>query len=159
MILVRAAVALHFIALALWVGGLATIAAVVAPVAFQADRAFAGAVVGGSLRAFGRIEIGCAVVALFTAVLAQAVGVWGPRVRWPRILAIVAMAVLTLVYTQAVYPPMEELRPEVRMGNPAAKAEFDRLHRLSTRVVGANLLLGLLVLGVSAATIKSSEGS
>lgn len=159
MILVRTAVALHFIALGVWTGGLATIAAVVAPVAFRVDRAFAGAVVGDSLRAFGNVEIGCAVVALLSAVVAQAVGVWGRRVRWPRILALVAMSALTLFYTQSVYPRMAELRPSAQGGEVHAKAEFDRLHRLSTRVVGANLLLGLAVLGVSAATMKSPEGS
>jgi uncharacterized membrane protein len=157
--LVRAAVALHFTALAIWVGGLAAIGAVVAPVAFQTDRSVAGAIVGGSLRAFGRVEIVCAVVALFTAVLAQAVGVWGKGVRWPRILGLVAMAALTLAYTQAVYPPLEELRPRVRAGDPAARADFDRLHRMSTRLVGANLLLGIAVLGLSASTMKSPEGS
>jgi hypothetical protein len=158
MILVRAAVALHFVALAVWVGGLAALGLIVPPLAFRTDPAFAGVVVGGSLRIFGKVEIACAVVALLTAVVAQAVGVWGPRVRWPRLLAIVAMAVLTLIYTQAVYPPMEELSPR-RPTDPAAKAEFDRLHAWSTRLVGANLLLGLAALGFSAATIKSSEGS
>lgn len=161
MILVRAAVALHFVALGLWVGGLAVIGAVVAPLAFKVapSREVAGALVGGSLRSFGRIEILCALVALLTAVLAQAVGVWGRGVRWPRILALLAMVALMLVYTQAVYPPMETLRPHVQAGDVAAKADFDRLHRWSTRLVGANLLLGIVVLGVSAATMKSPDGS
>lgn len=158
MILVRAAVALHFIALALWVGGLAALGLIVPPLAFRADPAFAGVVVGGSLRVFGKVEIACALVALFTAVIAQAVGVWGRDIRWTRILALLAMVVLTLVYTQAVYPPMEELSPR-RATDVAAKAEFDRLHAWSTRLVGANLLLGIVVLGVSAATMKSPDGS
>ncbi|HEX7897314.1 MAG TPA: DUF4149 domain-containing protein [Planctomycetota bacterium] len=156
MILVRASTALHFIALALWVGGLAAIAFAVAPTAFQvAPRETAGLVVGDSLRAFGRMELVFGALALFSAVICQFVGVWGPRVRWPRILALVAMAGLSLFYTQSVYPRMAELRPTGSQG----KAEFDRLHRLSTRVVGANLLLGIAVLGVSAATMKTPEGS
>jgi len=161
MILVRAAVALHFIALGLWVGGLAVIGGVVAPLAFKAapSREVAGALVGGSLRNFGRIEIALALVVLFSAVLAQAVGVWGRGVRWPRILALLAMVAILLAYTQAVYPPMEDLRPKVQAGDAEAKAKFDRLHRWSTRLVGANLLLGIVVLGVSAATMKSPDGS
>ena len=156
MILVRASTALHFIALALWVGGLAAIAFAVAPTAFQvAPRETAGLVVGDSLRAFGRMELVFGALALFSALICQFVGVWGPPVRWPRILALVAMAGLSLFYTQSVYPRMAELRPTGSQGKP----EFDRLHRLSTRVVGANLLLGIAVLGVSAATMKSPDGS
>lgn len=150
---VRTSCALHFIALALWVGGLAAIAFAVAPTAFQvASRETAGLVVGDSLRRFGRGELILASVALFTAVICQFVGVWGPRVRWPRLLALVAMAGLSLYYTQSVYPRMQELRGK-------DKPAFDRLHGVSTKVVGANLLLGIAVLGVSAATLRSPDGS
>jgi putative copper export protein len=157
--LVRTACALHFLALSFWVGGLAAIAFVVAPTAFNvAPRETAGLVVGDSLRAFGRLELILGAVALFSALICQFVGVWGPRVRWPRLLALVAMAGLSLVYTQAIYPPMQELRPRRAPGN-AAEADFNRLHRMSTRVVGANLLLGIVVLGTSAATMRSPDGS
>lgn len=150
---VRAACALHFLALALWVGGLAAIALVVAPTAFKvAPRETAGLLVGESLRAFGRLELILGAVAIFSALICQFVGVWGPRVRWPRLCALVAMAALSLVYTQSIYPRMEKARG-------TDKAEFDRLHRRSTKVVGANLLLGLVVLGASAATLKSPDGS
>jgi uncharacterized membrane protein len=160
MILVRVSTALHFLALGLWVGGLVALAFVVAPTAFHvAPRETAGLLVGDSLRAFGHLELIFGAVALFSAVICQFVGVWGPRVRWPRILALVAMAALSLFYTQSIYPRMAELRPAARAEAVDAKGEFDRLHRLSTRVVGANLLLGIVVLGVSAATIKSPDGS
>ena len=158
--LVRTSCALHFIALGLWIGGLAVIAAVVAPTAFRvAPRETAGLLVGDSLRAFGRLELVFGAVALFTALICQFVGVWGPKVRWPRLLALVAMAALSLAYTQSVYPRMAEIRSDAQAGRAEAKAEFDRLHRTSTRLVGANLLLGLAVLGVSAATMKSPDGS
>ncbi len=151
--LVRTSCALHFVALALWVGGLAAIAFAVAPVAFRvAPPETAGWVVGDSLRRFGRGELILAAVVLFSAVICQFVGVWGPRVRWPRLLALVVMAGLSLYYTQSVYPRMERLRGKDR-------AEFQRLHRISERAVGANLLLGLTVLGVSAATLRSPDGS
>jgi len=160
MILVRASTALHILALGLWVGGLATIAFVVAPTAFKvAPRETAGLLVGDSLRVFGSLELIFGAIALFTGLICQFVGVWGSRVRWPRLLALVGMAVLSLVYTQSIYPRMRDLRPAAQAGAVDAKGEFDRLHRLSTRVVGANLLLGLVVLGVSAATMKSPEGS
>ena len=151
--LVRTACALHFLSLALWVGGLAAIALVVAPTAFKvAPRETAGLLVGASLRAFGRLELILGAVAIFSALICQFVGVWGPRLRWPRILALVAMAFLSIFYTQSIYPRLEEVRGK-------DKPEFDRLHRLSTKVVGTNLLLGLVVLGASAATMKSPDGS
>ena len=151
--LVRTACALHFLSLALWVGGLAAIALVVAPTAFKvAPRETAGLLVGASLRAFGRLELILGAVAIFSALICQFVGVWGPRLRWPRILALVAMAFLSIFYTQSIYPRLEEVRGK-------DKPEFDRLHRLSTKVVGATLLLGLVVLGASAATMKSPDGS
>ena len=65
--------ALHTLALALWLGGLVAIGALVAPTAFHAVRAsaalagslpmqnaLAGAVVGGSLRLFNFLCLGCA---------------------------------------------------------------------------------------------------
>ena len=64
--------ALHLLALALWLGGLVAIGALVAPIAFHATRsapalagnlplqnALAGAVVGGSLRLFNILTLVC----------------------------------------------------------------------------------------------------
>jgi hypothetical protein len=69
--------ALHLLALALWLGGLVAIGALVAPTAFHATRtapalagnlpqqnALAGAVVGGSLRLFNKLDFACAAVLL-----------------------------------------------------------------------------------------------
>lgn len=157
--LVRTSCALHFVALGLWVGGLAVIGAVVAPTAFRVSKDTAGMVVGDSLRLFGRIELVLGAVAIFTAIICQFVGVWGPKVRWPRLLALVAMAGLSLAYTQSIYPRLAELTPYARAEGTPQKKKFDRLHKRSTQLVGANLLLGIVVLGVSAATMKSPDGS
>ena len=69
--------ALHLLALALWLGGLVAIGALVAPTVFRAVRAFpalagsvplqntlAGSVVGGSLQKFGFLSLACAAVLL-----------------------------------------------------------------------------------------------
>ena len=71
--------ALHLLALALWLGGLVAIGALVAPTAFHAARtapalagnvpaqnALAGAVVGGSLRVFSFLTFACAGVLLLS---------------------------------------------------------------------------------------------
>jgi hypothetical protein len=51
---------------------------------------------------------------------------------------------------------MEKLRGDPA---PSARQRFDRLHKTSERLVGANLLLGLALLGLSAATLRSADGS
>ena len=152
--MIRTACALHFVVLSLWVGGLAAIALVVAPVAFHVDRDVAGRVVGASLRVFGRIELVLAALALITAFLCQSVGVWGGTVRWIRLTLLLLMTALSLGYVAGVYPAIEKAR-----GRAEAKADFDRLHRLSVQLVGANLLLGIAAIGVSAAGLKSPDGA
>ena len=75
--LLVAARILHLLALALWLGGLVAIGALVAPTAFHATRsapalagnlplqnALAGAIVGGSLRLFNILTLACAAVLL-----------------------------------------------------------------------------------------------
>lgn len=152
--MIRAACAAHFLALALWVGGLAAIALVVAPVAFHVNREVAGQVVGTSLRVFGRIELVLAALVLMTAFVCQSVGVWSGAVRWIRIAMLLLMTALSIGAVAGVYPAIEKVR-----GRPEAKAEFDRLHRRSVQLVGANLLLGVATIALSAAAMKSPDGS
>jgi hypothetical protein len=136
---------------------LAAIALVVAPSAFRTapSREAAGALVGESLRSFGTLEAVFAVTALVTGVLLQSVGAWGPRVRWIRMSALVAMAALLVCYSGHVHPEMARLRGD---GSPSARERFDRLHRTSVRLVGAPLLGGRALLGLSAAALRSPDG-
>ena len=152
--MIRSACAIHFVVLSLWVGGLAAIALVVAPVAFHVNRDLAGQVVGASLRVFGRIELVLAALALVTAFFCQSVGVWGGTVRWVRLSMLLLMTALSLGYVAGVYPAIEKVR-----GRAELKADFDNLHRLSVRLVGANLLLGVATIGLSAAAMKSPDGA
>jgi len=151
---IRSACAVHFVALSVWVGGLAAIALVVAPVAFHVNRDLAGQVVGASLRVFGRVELVMAAIALMTAFVCQSVGVWGGTVRWVRLAMLLLMTALSLAYVAGVYPAIEKVR-----GRAEAKADFDRLHRRSVQLVGANLLLGVVTIGLSAAAMKSPDGA
>jgi putative copper export protein len=155
--MLRAACALHFVALGLWVGGLAAIGLVVAPTAFRnpETRPTAGIVVGDSLRLFGKVEAVCAAAALITGILLQSVGAWGPGVRWLRMSVLIVMALILVCTTGHLYPELERLRGDP---SPAARERFQRLHGASERLVGANLLAGLALLGLSAATLRSPDG-
>jgi len=140
--------AVYAAALALWVGGLATISFVVAPAAFQQDRPAAGKIVGAALRRFGGVEIGCGLVALAASLRLRRGG------RWERTLRPVAgtvMLALTLTYVLWVYPAAAAARdlPE----------RFALLHRISVLLVSANILVGALQLVVSAARVKPPDAA
>jgi uncharacterized membrane protein len=147
----RFALALYFAAIALWTGGLATISFVVAPTAFrQVSREDAGKVVGNSLRAFGRVEIGCGAVALAASLLLRRGGSW-ERVYRPTVL--ILMLLIALAYVVAIYPEAATARAK------QAHEEFALMHRISVLLVATNILLGGTQLAVSAARLKAPDGA
>ena len=123
--------ALHLLALALWLGGLVAIGALVAPTAFHAARtapalagslpaqnALAGAVVGGSLRLFNFLTLACAAVMLTVNLLLSA-----PR-RWTGACLGVTLVLLasTLFLAFGLTPAMDRAQAAGRM------TDFDRMH-------------------------------
>jgi hypothetical protein len=160
--MIRSAYALFFGSLSLWVGGLAALA-VSAPVLFRQaalTRAQAGQAFGAMLRAFGYVEMACAAILLVSAIVLH---VGAPGENWVKAvrLALLAVMILLLVaYGFGIHPAIHEERARIANfdalpEHDPAKAKFDRLHRWSTRLVGANLLVGLALLLFSAATFKS----
>lgn len=122
---------LHLLALALWLGGLVAIGALVAPTAFHAARsapilaghlpqqnALAGAVVGGSLRLFNFVSLACAGVMLVAVLLLPA-----PR-RWTGACLGTTLVLLasTLYLAFGLTPAMDLAQAQGRM------ADFDRMH-------------------------------
>jgi len=124
---------LHLLALALWLGGLVAIGALVAPTAFHAARtapalaghlpqqnALAGAVVGGSLRLFNFLTLACAAVLLAANLLLLPSA---PR-RWTG----ACLGTTLVLLASAVYlmfgltPAMDLAQAQGRM------ADFDRMH-------------------------------
>ena len=139
---------LQLLALGSWVGSIVYFSSVVTVGAFRvlADRDQAGALVGytlGGLHVFGMIA---AIIYLLAALgLGRSL-----RALWaPAALGVILMFVLTLVSERIVIARMETLRTEMisvdatAVTNPL-RAEFDRLHRVSVRLEGAVLLIGLV---------------
>ena len=125
--------ALNLLALALWLGGLVAIGALVAPTAFHAVRsapalagnvpgqnALAGAVVGGSLRLFNFLSMACTGVMLAAGLLLLP---WASR-RWTG-----ACLVTTLVLLASVLYLAFGLTPAMDLAQAQGKmTDFDRMH-------------------------------
>lgn len=137
----------EILSLGTWVGSIIYLSFIVAPGVFStlASRDQAGAVVGLVLGRLHLLGYGAGIVYL-AATVARTRSV--AALARPAALAVILMLVLTVISQQAVSPRMAGLR--TRMGsidltptdNPL-RVEFDRLHRISVRLEGAVLLLGL----------------
>jgi uncharacterized membrane protein len=164
--MIRVASAVFLSALGLWVGGMATLGFVVAPILFQSvhSRLEAGTIFGRILGVFGWLEIGLALVCLVALVLLRWGRGLGGRGAALRIGSVAIMLALVLVSQFYLSPQIVAERERIAgfdalpSGTPQ-KARFDRLHRLSVQLAGATLILGLVVLGGSAGTLRPADGS
>jgi len=162
--MIRTLRALYFTALGLWVGGMATLAFIVAPTLFRTARPVAGTVFGAILRGFGTLQLVLGVIAVVAVALLMRMGELKMRTGGIRLGVLAVM--LLLVCTARFYlgPAIEHERASIAnfdaipSGVPA-KARFDSLHRWSVRLAGATLIAGAGLLALSAATSKSSDGA
>ena len=129
-----------------WVGGLIFFAFVLAPVAFSRlpSSHEAGLVVGAALRELHSMGLVVGVAYLLAAAGGRRTRRW-----WLGPVMVAGMMVLTAVSQWAILPRMERDRASaggdvaaVDVSDPA-RVDFDRLHRLSERVEGGVLVLGL----------------
>ena len=144
---------LMLLALVAWLGGILFFGAVLAPVLFSTlpQRELAGAVVTRALGALHWIGIVAGIVFL-AASLAHSLLTTGAvePLDW-RHLLIVAMLGLTLASQFGVSPKMRALRRDMGVIDTVApmdvrRIQFNRLHRVSTGLEQAVLLMGLIVL-------------
>ena len=153
----------YLLALVVWLGGLVAIGGIAAPAIFAAltgahgvaGREMAGLAFGAVLRRFHLVAYACAALMLVSL---GAMGALGPRpARFAlRVGIVVVMAALTLYSGLAVGPRVERMRTAI--GGPVAalpasdprRAEFGRLHGLSTMLLGATAAAGLLLLFLEA---------
>jgi uncharacterized membrane protein len=140
------------LSLIFWIGGLIFFAFVLAPTAFQVlpSTHLAGNVVGRALSKLHWIAIISGVVFLASSLLYSRLIDGTAHVFAARHILLCLMLALTLVSQFWIMPRMDTLRASLGevssapIDNPA-RVQFDTLHVWSTRVEGAVLLLGLVV--------------
>jgi uncharacterized membrane protein len=148
---------LMLLSLICWIGGLIFFAFVVAPTAFSVlpTSHLAGNVVGRSLGKLHWIGLISGIVFLVSSLLYSRFTDGTAHVFAARHVLLCLMLALTLISQFGIIPRMDALRAslgEVRsvpLDNPE-RIQFDALHVWSTRVEGAVLLLGLVVVYLTA---------
>ena len=152
---------LMVLSLVVWIGGLIYFAFVLAPTAFQVlpDTHLAGNVVGRALGKLHWIAIFAGVIFLLTSFINSRVTDGTANLFAGRHVLVGIMLALTLFSQFWIVPRMDALRAQVgdfakvALDNPARLA-FDALHVWSTRVEGAVLLLGLVVVYLTASVLE-----
>ncbi|HTZ96248.1 MAG TPA: DUF4149 domain-containing protein [Terriglobales bacterium] len=150
---------LMLLALVVWLGGLIFFAFVLAPTVFSVlpTRHLAGNVVARSLSSLHWIGIVSGIVFLAGSIIYSQISKGTPRLFAAKHVLIVLMLVLTLVSQFSIMPRMDVLRASigeidsVPIDNPV-RMQFDALHVWSTRVEGGVLLLGLVVVYLTASS-------
>jgi len=148
---------LMLLSLVVWIGGLIFFAFVLAPTAFTVlpNTHLAGNMVGRSLGKLHSIAIVSGIVFLLSSLLYSRLTDGTAHVFAIRHVLICLMLTLTLFSQFWIIPRMDALRAQVgdfatvTLDNPA-RVQFDALHVWSTRVEGAVLLLGLVVVYLTA---------
>jgi uncharacterized membrane protein len=151
---------LMLLSLVVWVGGGIFFAFVLAPTAFQVlpNSHLAGNVVGRSLGKLHWLAIISGIVFLISSLAYNRLMNGTAHVLAMRNLLVCLMLVLTLVSQFWIIPRMDTLRAAVGdfaavpLNNPQ-RVQFDALHVWSTRVEGAVLLLGLVVVYMAGSAI------
>ncbi|HUN87912.1 MAG TPA: DUF4149 domain-containing protein [Terriglobales bacterium] len=143
------------LSLVVWVGGIAFLAFILAPIAFHAgflpSRHLAGSVVGQTLNVLHWTGVTCGIVFVATSMVESHVATGTVGAFAGRNLLVYLMIAFTLVSMFSVSTRMFALRNEmvvvdsVPLDDPR-RVEFDRLHVWSTRIEGAVFLLGLAVI-------------
>jgi uncharacterized membrane protein len=149
----------YLVSLVFWIGGIAFFSFIAAPSIFHAlPREEAGKVVTAIFPKYYWQGIICGVLALATS------GVLGARTRWS-VLLIVRTTLLGVMLVGVLYsvlmlqPKIHAIRAQVDSFESLAptdplRLEFGRLHGRSFAVNAAVLLLGIVVLFITAFTMK-----
>jgi Domain of unknown function (DUF4149) len=152
---------LMLLSLVLWIGGIVFFGAVVAPTVFTVlpTHELAGRVVARSLAILHWMGVVCGVVFLLTSMTCSRLAAGSAQPLAPRHVLIVVMIVLTLVSQFAISSRMNAMRAQLGSIDQAAqtdplRVEFNRLHQWSTRVEMTVLVLGIVVIYLTAARFR-----
>lgn len=145
------------LSLVCWIGGLIFFAFVLAPTAFTVlpTTHLAGSMVGRTLGKLHWIAIFSGIIYLISSLLYSRFTDGTAHVFAVRHVLLCLMLALTLISQFGIIPRMDVLRAQVAdfgsvpLDNPV-RVQFDALHVWSTRVEGAVLLLGLVVVYLTA---------
>jgi hypothetical protein len=147
---------LMLLSLIVWIGGIVFFS-VLAPTSFSVlpTRHLAGAIVGSMLSKLHWIGVGAGLIFLFASSASFYFRTGTAHVLALRHLLICLMLVLTLVSQLAVSPKMAALRTSIgdidsSPINDPARVQFNALHAWSTRLEAGVLLLGLMVVYLTA---------
>jgi uncharacterized membrane protein len=148
---------LMLLSLVAWIGGLIFFAFVLAPTAFSVlpTTHLAGSVVGRALGKLHWVGLISGIVYLVSSLLYSYIIDGTAHVFAVRHVLLCLMLTLTLISQFGIIPRMDVLRASlgevnaVPIDNPE-RVQFDALHVWSTRVEGAVLLLGLIVVYLTA---------
>lgn len=155
---------LMLLALIVWIGGIIFFVAVLAPVVFSGvlpTRELAGNVVNPSLTRLHWMGLISGLIFLNCSIFYNLSKYTRPKILAPSHVLVVLMLVLTAVSQFRITPKMQLLRSEMKTidnvpENDARRTEFNRLHERSTQVEGAVLLMGLVVVVLTARQASSS---
>ncbi len=147
--------------LVVWIGGIIFFAFVLAPTVFSVlpTRQLAGSVVQRALPLLHWMGIGSGLVFLGTSIALAVSRTGSPQLGAVQHLLVVVMIVLTLVAHFAIGTKMMALSRDMQVIDNVSqddprRVEFNRLHHWSTRVEVTVLGLGLIVLYLTARTLK-----
>jgi hypothetical protein len=151
----------YVLALVVWLGGMVTLGAVVAPAVFQvlplrepeAGRILAGAVFGAALGRFHYVAYACGAVILITLV---AMAVLGPRPASFAVRTALAGFMLGIALYSGLFVlgSVDRLQRDIGVNvapsslpaSDGRRVRFDQLHLLSTRLMMVNMVGALLLL-------------
>jgi uncharacterized membrane protein len=133
----------YVLALVVWLGGMAALGAIVAPATFQVlqasapdiGRALAGELFGRILARFHYVAYACGGIMLISM---TAIAVLGPRPRATMLLIALYSGFIVLTTIDAIQLEVGRL-PSLLPADDARRIRFDELHRLSTRLMFANI--------------------
>jgi uncharacterized membrane protein len=150
---------IYVLALAVWLGGMAILGAVVAPTIFQtlqtadpdSGRALAGLAFGAILTRFHYLAYGCGILLLVILIV---IALLGPRpkhfaIRCGIVTGMLLVAaysgVIVLGEIDAIQREVGTLPSRLQAGDPR-RVRFDALHQLSTRLMMLDLIGALALL-------------
>ncbi|HYC90442.1 MAG TPA: DUF4149 domain-containing protein [Thermoanaerobaculia bacterium] len=144
----------YHLGLALWLGGVVVLGALVAPALFRSlPRLEAGTIFGKALRKFARLRLGALVVTILAAGIKHALWERTPTLwislRWAALGILAAAVLYEIAYLErALEARRVHLTPEMAEDHPQRKA-FNVLHKRAEGLMKASLVAALAAMLLS----------